>query len=94
MNIEKAQLIFLFNGLLFISIMLSNQVGESFYLFCLIGLLLNIFLFLKRHTFLLRSENKSSKSSRIPNSLEQNEIMSDLEREMVHRREVKKLNKN
>ena len=94
MDIKKARFVSLFNGLLFVSVMLSYQHGKTFYLFGLIGLLLNICLFWKTYMLSRGSENRRNESVNRPGFSEQNEIMNDLEREMEHRREVEKFNKN
>ena len=94
MIIKKSQIIFLLNILLFGSVILSNGYVVITNFFCLVGILLNLFIFGKETIPSFQPKKACNSNVNGPDFSEQREIMDDLEREIAHRREIEKLNKN
>ena len=94
MNLFHRQFIFTLNILFFASLIIAIYFQTGLvYLFCVLGLLLNLLYFFKE--FAIRANSSpSNEGASEPDFTEKNMIMEDLDREAARRREVEQFNKN
>ena len=94
MNLFHRQFIFTLNILFFASLIIAIYFQTGLvYLFCVLGLLLNLLYFFKE--FAIRAKSSPSiEGASEPDFTEKNMIMEDLDREVARRREVEQFNKN
>ncbi|HAF58793.1 MAG TPA: hypothetical protein DCL00_04310 [Opitutae bacterium] len=94
MNLFHRQFVFTLNILFFASLIIAIYFQTGLvYLFCVLGLLLNLLYFFKE--FAIRAKSSPSiEGASEPDFTEKNMIMEDLDREAARRREVEQFNKN
>lgn len=87
--------IFLLNLLIFVFLILGLYFeARIVYLFCLVGLFLNSFLWLNSFSHRNRTDQADKVIRTEPDLTEKNMIMEDLDREAARRREEEQINKN
>lgn len=94
MNLFHRQFVFTLNILFFASLIMAIYFQTGLvYLFCVLGLLLNLLYFFKELAIRAKS-SPSIEGASEPDFTEKNMIMEDLDREAARRREVEQFNKN